>query len=34
MPKPGYLDNQRIKNEGIVYDVDLNFDLNQQKKIG
>ena len=27
MPKPGYLDNQQIKNEGIVYDIDLNFDL-------
>ncbi|CAD8184636.1 unnamed protein product [Paramecium pentaurelia] len=34
MPLPGYLDNQQTRNEGIVYDIDLKFDLHQQKRIG
>ncbi|CAK85699.1 unnamed protein product (macronuclear) [Paramecium tetraurelia] len=34
MPRPGYLDNQQVRNEGIVYDIDLKFDLHQQKRIG
>ena len=34
MPLPGYLDTPQIKREGIEYEIDLKFDLHQQKQIG
>lgn len=34
MPLPGYLDFLKIRREGIEYDIDLKFNLHQQKQIG
>lgn len=34
MPLPGYLDFPKIRREGIEYDIDLKFNLHQQKQIG
>lgn len=34
MPLPGYLKENKIEREGIVYDIDLSFDLHKQSEIG